>query len=130
MGVEMTGFLELTDEIERMAGQFVDAGLEGLDAIIRSGAEPILDQAKLNCPVRSGVLKDSLKIATQRSGSKFKARIGAQKGGPGFYATFVEYGHGGPRPAGPHPFLAPAFDAKKEDAYSIIKSAIESKLNL
>lgn len=129
MGVELAGFLELTEEIQRMADVFVDRGGEGLSGIVKSGAKPILEQAKLNAPVRSGSMKNDLKIKMKKKGTRFKARIGVQKGDKAYYATFVEYGHGGPRPAGPHPFLAPAFDAKKEEAFGIIKDALKNKLN-
>lgn len=128
MGVELSGFLDLTDDIQKMADQFVDAGGEGLDEIIKGGAEVILEQAKINAPVKSGTLKKSLKIVMRKKGTRSKARIGVQKGSDGYYATFVEYGHGGPHPAGPHPFLAPAFDAKKEEAYGIIREALKSKI--
>lgn len=128
MGVELSGFLELTDDIQRMADQFVDNGGEGLDKIIKAGAEVILEQAKINAPVKSGTLKKSLKIVMRKKGTRSKARIGVQKGSDGYYATFVEYGHGGPHPAGPHPFLAPAFDAKQEEAFKIIKQELADKL--
>ena len=131
--VETKGFLELTDEITKMADAFVDqggslTGSGGLSAILKAGAQPILEQAKINVPVRSGTLRDSLKIAMRKKGNRTKARIGAQRKGPGFYATFVEFGHKGPRPAGPHPFLAPAFDAKQEEAYEIIKAELTDQL--
>lgn len=128
MSVELSGFLELTDDIQRMADQFVDAGGEGLDKIIKAGAEVMLEQAKVNAPVISGTLKNSLKIVMKKKGSRSKARIGVQKGSDGYYATFVEYGHGGPRPAGPHPFLGPAFDAKQDEALSVIKQQLADKL--
>lgn len=128
MGVELSGFLELTDDIQRMADQFVDNGGEGLDKIIKAGAEVILEQAKINAPVKSGTLKKSLKVVMRKKGTRSKARIGVQKGSDGYYATFVEYGHGGPHPAGPHPFLAPAFDAKQEEAFKIIKQELADKL--
>ena len=129
MGVEIKGFSELTDDIQKMADVFVDAGGEGLNRIVKKGAQAVLDQAKLNAPVRSGSLKNDLKIKMKKKGTRFKARIGVQKGDKAYYATFVEYGHGGPHPAGPHPFLAPAFDAKKEEAFGIIKDALKNKLN-
>jgi len=130
MGVELTGFLELTDEIQKMADKFVDGGGEGLDKIVKAGAEVILQQAKINAPVSpgGGTLRDALKVVMKRKGSRTKARIGVQKGSDAFYATFVEYGHKGPHPAGPHPFLAPAFDAKQEEALGVIKREIQSEL--
>ena len=128
MGLETKGFLELTDEITRMADAFVDSGGAGLDKIVKAGAEVILQQAKINAPSRSGTLRNDLKVVMKNRGGRTKARIGVQKGSKAFYATFVEYGHGGPHPAGPHPFLAPAFDAKQEEAYSVIKSELTEKL--
>lgn len=126
--LETKGFLELTDEITRMADAFVDAGGEGLNKIVKKGAQVILDQAIVNAPVKSGTLKKDLKIVMKKKGSRSKARIGVQKGSDGYYATFVEYGHGGPHPAGPHPFLAPAFDAKQEEAMDAIKSELKAIL--
>lgn len=130
MGVELTGFLELTQDLEKLADEFVDAGGDRLGLIIKSGAEPILAQAIVNAPVREGggTLQRSLKIVMKKKGSRLKARIGVQKGSEAYYATFVEFGHGGPHPAGPHPFLAPAFDAKQEEAYGIIREALKSKI--
>lgn len=124
------GFLALTDEIQKMADEFADGGGEGVSAMVKAGAEPILQQAKANAPVSpgGGTLRDSLKTVIKKRGSRTKARIGAQKGGKGFYATFVEYGHGGPHPAPAHPFLAPAYDAKSEEAYETIKNALKQKL--
>ena len=48
----------------------------------------------------------------------------------GFYAPFVEFGHGGPHgPAAPHPFLQPAFDAEREEANRIIKEKLSRALD-
>lgn len=130
--IDLTGFLELTGEIQAMADEFADKyGAEGLHGMMRAAGKPVLEQAKLNCPVSpgGGTLRDSLKVVTKKKGGVYRARIGVQKGSPGYYATFVEYGHGGPHPAGPHPFLQPAYDAKKEEAYGILKKLISEKLN-
>lgn len=45
----------------------------------------------------------------------FKKMVGAGVGikRRAFYWRFVEYGHGGPSPAPPHPFLRPTWDAVK-----------------
>jgi HK97 gp10 family phage protein len=128
MGVEIKGFQELMADIQRMGDQFADAGGEDLSGIVKAGAEPILAQAKLNVHSVSGDLVKSLKTIIRKKGSRIKARIGAHKGGKGFYATMVEYGHRGPHPAGPHPFLAPAYDAKVEEAFNTIKTGLSDKL--
>ncbi len=129
MGAKTSGFLELTADIQKMADAFVDSGGEGLSKIVKAGAEVILAQAKINAPVgETGNLQKDLKIVMKNKGGRTKARIGVQKGDDAFYATFVEYGHKGPHPAGPHPFLTPAFDAKQEEALGVIRDALKAKL--
>ena len=41
-----------------------------------------------------------------------------------FYGYFVEGGHGGPRPAPPHPFAGPGFDATVEVSADIAEKAL------
>lgn len=130
--IETRGFLELTEEIEKMADLFIDTGGEasGLAGIVKAGAEVVLAQAKLNAPVgETGNLQKDLKVVMKSKGARIKARVGVQKGDKAFYATFVEFGHGGPHPAGPHPFLKPAMDLKREEALSVIKAGLKAKLN-
>ena len=45
-----------------------------------------------------------------------------------YYSNPVEYGHGGPGPAPPHPFVRPAFDARAEDAYGEIRRVLEDEI--
>ena len=49
-GVSFSGFLELTDEIEKMADAYIDGGGDNVKNILKAGAEPILQQAILNAP--------------------------------------------------------------------------------
>jgi hypothetical protein len=44
------------------------------------------------------------------------------------YANPVEFGHGGPHPAPAHPFVRPAFDAAKEEAYEQVKRDLQTAL--
>lgn len=127
-GVSFSGFLELTDEIEKMADAYIVGGGDNVKNILKAGAEPILQQAILNAPVRSGLLKSELKIKVRKKKARTTVRIGVHKGSKAYYATFVEYGHGGPHPAGEHLFIRPAFDAKSEEAYTIIKDELKAKL--
>lgn len=121
MGFEVSGFGDLMADLESL-GQALDGPV--VTEALERGAEPILDRAKANVQNRSGELSGSLTTAIKRKGGRATARIGAQKGSKGYYATMVEYGHGGPHPAGPHPFLTPAFDAEAENAYGIIKQEL------
>jgi HK97 gp10 family phage protein len=130
MGVDMKGFLELTDDIQKMADEFADKGGAGLERIVKKGAQVVLEQAKLNAPTGpTGNLKKDLKIKMKRKGARSKARIGVHRGDQAYYATFVEYGHGGPHRADPHPFLAPAFDAKQNEAFGVIRDELQTKLS-
>ena len=45
------------------------------------------------------------------------------------YAGPLEYGHGGPHPAPAHPYLRPAFDEKKDEAYAAIVDAVIELMN-
>lgn len=41
-----------------------------------------------------------------------------------YYPAFVEYGHGGPHPARPHPFVRPAYDVKEGEAIRIMQDEL------
>ena len=45
-----------------------------------------------------------------------------------YYPAFVEYGHGGPAPAPMHPYIRPAFDARQDEAYGIIRDGLLDEL--
>jgi hypothetical protein len=53
--------------------------------------------------------------------------VHAAEGAP--YAQPVEFGHGGPHPAPPHPFVRPAFDARAEEAYEEMKKLLNEALD-
>lgn len=103
------------------------------DAALRAGAKPIIEQAKANLAAHrdTGNLADSLgvKILKGDRGEARTAIIGAQwktyadprrKTGndiPGARAHLLEFGTHRTKA---HPFLAPAFDARAEQALSEI----------
>lgn len=127
MPIETAGFIELADDLMKMAENMSGASV---DAALKSAAEPVLRQAKANVQTKSGKLADSLTIGgvKTRRGGKY-ITIGAHKGSPAQeYAGPVEFGHGGPHPAGAHPYLRPAYDAEQDNAYNILKSALSDGL--
>lgn len=97
---------------------------------LRAGARVILNDAKSRVPVKSGRLRDSLKVSTSGKGGEPKATVRTRE----FYAPFVEYGTGAHKivaaPKGvlrfldeavavvdhpgtaPKPFMRPALDAQ------------------
>lgn len=136
MGLAVEGFTELIQDIQKLAAAF-DGDAPGFRAVseeaLTAAAQPVLASAQQFVPVKSGVLKRALKAGKvkARKGGGYRIDIGKTgKGEDGFYAAFVEFGHGGPHgPAAPHPFLRPAFDAQREQANTIIRDTLRRKLD-
>lgn len=117
-----------------------------LRSALRAGAKPVLAAAKAGVPVRSGKLRDSLRITTSGKGGTARAAVTTRL----FYAKFVEYGtaaheivpqvrsalgfgsvvtekveHPG---GGARPFLRPALDGQKEAAVLAAAQQIKKRL--
>lgn len=132
MPIDIQGTDILLSELERMMPTDMDA-----DGALEGGAQVVEEEMIRLAPVgESGNLKDAIK-AGKPKGSVKKGRtidVGIRrkdiklKDGE-YYPAFVEYGHGGPRPAPPHPFIRPAWDAKKDEAYNKMKQAVIDKMN-
>lgn len=86
---------------------------------VAKGARLMVKSAKAKAPVRTGQLKKSLGFRPRTYKTGLFAVIGPRAGfetvdesgkkhDPKKIAHLVEMGHGGPRPAPPHPFLRPA----------------------
>lgn len=109
-----------------------------VDAALIAGAEPIKEEmARIAPKGETGNLQRGIKIGgvrTSKNGRTVTVGIHrrdidlSDKNGA-YYPAFVEYGHGGPRPAPPHPFIRPAFDLKKDEAWSIVKQAVIDQMN-
>lgn len=118
--IELKGVDEIIDKLQRIGANV--GRLE--NQALKNAAEPVLDAAKANVPVRTGKLKKGLKISKVKvkSGVKF-IQVGVDRGDdPGaFYGHFVEFGTS-KMPA--HPFLQPAFEKNKD----VIKEKIAETL--
>lgn len=85
-------------EIEKQIAEHINENAEII-------AKQVQDDAKASVKVVTGNLKNGI-----------KARKSKYEGGGWIvlstapHSHLVEYGHGGPRPAPPHPFLRPALD--------------------
>lgn len=141
MGLAIDGFTELVQDIQKLAAAF-DGDAPGFKAVseeaLTAAAAPVLESAQQFVPVRpdGGVLKRALqtgkvKKRPEGKGGGYRIDIGkTDKGEDGYYAPFVEFGHGGPHgPAAPRPFLRPAFDAQREQANTIIRDTLRRKLD-
>ena len=139
MGIETEGFGDLAAQLRELAEK---ASGPAANKALTAGARPIFEemshQATIDPKKRSGNLYESIKVGnvsqtvrkTDYKASK-KITIGAHKREMGAYAPhahLVEYGHGGPAPAPPHPFVRPAFDKKSGEAYAEMKRVLNEEL--
>ena len=133
MGLELKGASDLKDDLATMADTLGDDGT-ATTRILKGAAQPILDQMIQNAGTdprpRSGNLRGALRIkkASGRRSARVTVGVHAGEGGAP-YAQPVEFGHGGPHPAPPHPFVRPAFDAKAEEAYEELKKLLNEALD-
>jgi len=130
MAFELRGADELLSDLQRMAAALdADNGAAAKRALQR-GAEPIhrrmVQNASGDPKVISGKLRGSIKVGSvkKRRGSGTRITIGIHGRGDAEYGNFVEFGHGGPSPAPPHPFVRPAYDAESNTAYEAMKQEL------
>ena len=127
------------------------AKLEGniMRTALRAGAKVILEEAKLNVPIRHGDLRDSIRISTRIKKGRVTASVKAGNK-KAWYWRFVEYGtaehaisakdkgvlsfdgffgksvlHPG---AKEKPFMRPALDVKSSEAIVAVGEAIKKRL--
>ena len=138
MPFEVEGFSELMTDIAGMAAKMdVDgAGAPVAKRILEAAAQPIYEQMKANASsdpkIITGVLNRSIEVGNvrKRRYSGKSITIGVHRKAEGaYYATPVEYGHGGPAPAPAHPFIRPAYDAHENEAYEIIRNGLRDELD-
>ena len=132
--LETLGFVELTNDLADMAAQIAGGGAGGasvLESILNEAAQPVLEKAQQFAPIKTGKLKAAIKKGrvSKRKNGVYTIKIGTQGKTDAFYAPFVEFGHGGPHPAPPHPFMRPAYDETKEQAYGIIRTRLQEEIN-
>lgn len=125
MGVDISidGIGDLVDQLELMSANVKAV----IDSALKAAAEPILADARKTTAFkdRSGDLRKSLTVTKTKikGGQKF-VLVGAFNTGA-FYAFMVEYGT---TRAKAYPFLAPAFERHREEAYLIIKERLTEAL--
>jgi HK97 gp10 family phage protein len=137
-GLRLEGGTELQNLLRELPRR---VAAKGNRAAATAAAAPVLKAARRAAPKQFGFLKKALakkvKSYKQSAGGVAAAIVGADRsaaytvppsasprarGGrvrravPANYLHLVEQGHGGPRPAPPHPFLGPAFEASKDQA--------------
>ena len=128
MAITLSGTEVLLSDLEKMIPSDTN-----VDAALAEGAEVIAMEMRQLAPVKSGKLKSAIKVGKARNGRNGRqVTVGVHRrdfGGDEYYPAYVEYGHGGPRPADPHPFIRPAFDLKKDEAWNTVKQAVIDQMN-
>ena len=127
MGFSMSGQDLFLSQVEKMIPSDTD-----VDGYLQEGGQIIAEEMTRTAPIgETGNLQKAIKVGRVRTSKRGRTiTVGihrrdidlTDKGGH-YYPAYVEYGHGGPHPADPHPFIRPAFDLKKDDAWNAIKQA-------
>ena len=138
MPLETQGFDGLATDIAGMASRMDadGAGAPVARRILEAAAQPIHRQMKANASkdpqIITGVLSRSICIGPvkkrRKSGKSITIGVHRKEEGA-YYATPVEYGHGGPAPAPAHPFIRPAYDTRVDEAYEIIRDGLRDAID-
>ena len=138
MPLDTQGFDGLASDIAGMASRMDadGAGAPVARRILEEAAQPIHRQMKANASkdpkIITGVLNRSIRIGPvkkrRKSGKNITIGVHRKEEGA-YYATPVEYGHGGPAPAPAHPFIRPAYDTRADEAYGIIRDGLRDAID-
>ena len=138
MPMNTSGFDSLLTDIGNMANQMDadGAGASIAKRILVAAAQPIHQQMKANASkdpkIITSALHDSIAVGNVRkrrySGKSITIGVHRKERGA-YYATPVEYGHGGPAPAPAHPFIRPAYDTRADEAYEIIRDGLRDAID-
>lgn len=139
MGIKTSGFADAADTLIKLSER---VNSEGINKALKAGAHIVFKemrrQATIDPQRRTGNLYKSIKTGkvmktvrnTNYATEKY-IKIGTKEealGGYAPHAHLVEYGHGGPAPAPPHPFVRKAFDTKQEEALAAMKQALQETI--
>ena len=123
MSVTVSGTEVILADLERMIPTDTN-----VDEALKAGGEIIAAKMIELAPERTGRLKGAIKVGNSRGGKRGRTiTVGVHRrdfGAGDYYPAFVEYGHGGPRPAPPHPYIRPAYDMTQDQAWAAIKQAV------
>ena len=138
MPLDTQDFDGLASDIAGMASRMDadGAGAPVARRILEAAAQPIHQQMKANASkdpkIITGVLNRSIRIGPvkkrRKSGKSITIGVHRKEEGA-YYATPVEYGHGGPAPAPAHPFIRPAYDTRADEPYGIIRDGLRDAVD-
>lgn len=118
------------DNLIRRIEEMGKAGVRVENKALKKAGELIVEEAKNDVNVKTGKLKEGLKVSgvRKKNGNKF-VLAGIQKGDNSkiFYGKFLEFGTSKMKA---QPFMGPAYESKKEEAKEVIKQELRNALNL
>ncbi|APM39929.1 HK97-gp10 family putative phage morphogenesis protein [Clostridium kluyveri] len=122
--IELTGVDEILNKLQQMGTNI--SRLE--NKALKNAAEPVLEDAKANVPVRTGKLKKGLKITNvkKEEGVKY-ILVGVDRGDNSeiFYGKFIEFGTS---KMSARPFLQPAYEKNKDNIQKTIANTLKEGL--
>ncbi len=107
---------------------------------INEGTILLVKTAKGRVPRESGALAKSMgrKVKASRKGQRIYGIVGPRSGftimwrgrkrNPVKYAHLVEFGHEGPKPAGPHPFMRATWDTTEHMLITLFELGMRKEL--
>lgn len=150
---EIKGLEQLTKKLRLLKNP-----QKAMQAAVRKGGRVILAAARAGCPVdtnphltKHGLLKESLGVVVKKGKKEtafalvgprrgFRQEVGTVRSGPraglpiyedpAKIAHLVEYGHGGPHPAPPHPFLRLAVDTTQVEVATAMAEQMSKDLGV
>ncbi|NFL36786.1 HK97-gp10 family putative phage morphogenesis protein [Clostridium botulinum] len=122
--IEVQGVDELLNKL-----QSIGANVGKLEnKALKNAAEPVLQDAKANVPIKTGKLKKGLKITNvkRKEGSKY-ILVGVDRGDNSeiFYGKFIEFGTS---KMSAKPFLQPAYEKNKDNIKRTIAETLKEGL--
>ena len=133
MSMKLDGADGLMDDFAAMAARLDEDG-PACNRILEDAAVPIHQQMKANASSNPKIITGALyrSIMVGRAKKRKIGRsitIGVHHSAEGaYYANAVEWGHAGPAPAPAHPFVRPAYDAKADESYDIIRKGLREAI--
>ena len=134
MSMKLDGVDQLINDFAAMAARLDEDG-PACNGILEAAAVPIHQQMKANASsdpkIITGALHRSIKVGRAKKRKSGRSiTIGVHHSDEGaFYANPLEFGHGGPAPAPAHPFVRPAYDAKADESYHIIRAGLRDAVS-
>ncbi len=117
--------VEGLDELERQFDRLIDTTKrKTMQKALNAGIAPIKKEAKAQAPVKTGLLKKSIRSKQMKFTDK--PAVGIYVSGKAYYWYFIEHGTSKMAAA---PFLRPAADSKHEEGVEKFKEKLKVEID-